>query len=84
MEDLINNWDNILIDVKKYNIKINALLKKAKVSDSKFEKNKLFVFFKSKWYKEQFDEYENEAKKILFDITNKEVEFSTTYDGEFF
>jgi hypothetical protein len=38
MEDLINNWDNILIDVKKYNIKINALLKKAKVSDSKFEK----------------------------------------------
>jgi nitrogen fixation-related uncharacterized protein len=48
------------------------------------KKNKLFVFFKSKWYKEQFDEYENEAKKILFDITNKEVEFSTTYDGEIF
>ena len=44
MEDLINNWDNILIDVKKYNIKINALLKKAKVSDSKFEKKINFLF----------------------------------------
>lgn len=84
MEEIVNNWDDILIDIKNINIKLSALLKQSDVCVGKSRENEIVIFFKSKWYKNKFKQYEEELKNILFNKFNKKVNLTISYDGEYF